>query len=148
MRPSIPQYFMDLARMTARRATCPRKNVGAVITQDDRQIASGYNGAPAGLPHCTDVGCDMRDVHGKQSCVRTTHAEVNAIATAARMGSATKGATMYCTLSPCLACAKAIVAAGITRVVWADQYSDNDGIELLKEAGIALVRSCPVSGES
>jgi dCMP deaminase len=111
-------YFMSLARMVATRATCDRRHVGAVITRDRRIISTGYNGAIAGHPHCDDVGHFIVDNH----CIRTTHAEINAISGAAKAGVSTDGATLYITISPCVQCVKALASAGIKRVIYGEMY--------------------------
>ena len=135
-RPSWDEYFMEIARQVARRSTCPRAAVGSVIVKDRRILTTGYNGSPMGLPHCTEVGCLMVDGH----CVRTLHAEQNAIIQAALHGVSVNGSTIYVTHQPCLNCAKMIINAGIVRVVYAGNYPDNQARVFLSEAGVALVR--------
>jgi dCMP deaminase len=137
-RPSWDDYFLMMAQVVATRATCDRKHVGAVIVRDRHPIATGYNGAPPGLPHCDEVGHLLREVDGRPSCQRATHAEQNAILTAARFGHRTDGATIYVTAQPCLNCAKAIITAGIQRVVWREGYPDPVSLEFLEAAGICL----------
>jgi len=118
-RPSWDEYFLNIARAVATRATCPRASVGAVIVKNNRIISTGYNGAPAGEPHCTEVGCLMEDGH----CQRAIHAETNAVAEAARFGVAVEGATLYYWDSlgrpadSCVKCSQVMKAAGIIRVV-------------------------------
>ncbi|MEZ4708202.1 MAG: cytidine/deoxycytidylate deaminase family protein [Caldilineaceae bacterium] len=133
-RPSWDEYFMDIAFTVAQRSTCDRAHVGAVIVRDRRMLTTGYNGAPAGLPHCDDVGHLMIDGH----CVRTLHAEQNAIIQAALHGVNVQGATCYVTHQPCLTCAKMIINAGITRVVYAGNYPDENSRHFLGEAGVEL----------
>src|SRR5262249_9019539 len=102
-RPSWDEYFMNIAKAVASRSTCTRRSVGALVVREKRILATGYNGAPAGLRHCDHTdGADMRDGH----CARSTHAEQNAIVQAARHGTMIDGATVYCTAQPCLTCAK------------------------------------------
>lgn len=137
-RPSWDQYFMEIAQVTAKRATCDRKHVGAVIVKDRHMISAGYNGSPPGLPHCDEVGHLIKHVEGRPSCVRTVHAEMNAILAAARFGHATEGATIYVTMQPCLTCAKAIISAGIRRVVWAEGYPEGEALEFLRLAGVEM----------
>lgn len=108
-RPDWNQYFMALVDQAASRATCPRKRVGAVIVRDRSVLATGYNGSIRGLPHCEDVGCDMAGDH----CVRTVHAEVNALLQAARLGVSVEAASLYTTALPCWQCFKAVVNAGL-----------------------------------
>lgn len=135
-RPSWDQYFISLAGMVARRSTCLRRMVGAVIVRDRRILATGYNGSPPGFVHCTDVGCLEVDGH----CVRTIHAEVNAIVQAALHGVGTQGATLYCTDFPCLNCTKMLIGAGIVRVVYRDEYDDPRSRAFLREAAIETER--------
>ena len=135
-RPSWDEYFMRIAKDVATRATCPRRSVGAVIVLDRRILTTGYNGAPHGLAHCTEVGCKIVDGH----CQRALHAEQNAILQAALNGVSTRGATMYVTCQPCNACAKMIINAGIVRVVFEGDYPDPFAMELFEEAGMELVR--------
>lgn len=134
-RPSWDEYFMDIAFTVAQRSTCDRAHVGAVLVRDRRILATGYNGAPAGLPHCDDVGHLMVDGH----CVRTLHAEQNAIIQAALHGVSIQGATAYVTHQPCLTCAKMLINAGIRRVVYAGNYPDDLSRQFLNEANVALV---------
>ncbi len=135
-RPSWDEYFMRIAKEVATRATCPRRSVGAVIALDRRILTTGYNGAPHGLAHCTEVGCKIVDGH----CQRALHAEQNAILQAALNGVSTRGATVYVTCQPCNACAKMIINAGIERVVFEGDYPDPFAMELFEEAGMELVR--------
>jgi dCMP deaminase len=112
------EYFMRIADEVATRATCDRRHVGAVLVRDRSILATGYNGSVRGLPHCDDVGHQMRDGH----CVRTVHAEANAVAQAARNGVRIDGATLYCTILPCLACMQLLANAGVVRVVAGGEY--------------------------
>jgi dCMP deaminase len=134
-RPSWDEYFMDIARQVAKRSTCPRAAVGSVIVKDRRILTTGYNGSPMGLPHCTEVGCLIVEGH----CVRTLHAEQNAIIQAALHGVSVKESTIYVTHQPCLNCAKMIINAGIVRVVYGGDYPDDRARVFLSEAGVALV---------
>jgi len=133
-RPNIDHYFLDVARVVATRATCDRAHIGAVLVKDKYIISSGYNGAPHGLSHCDEVGHLMENGH----CVRTTHAEQNAIIQAAVHGSSTKGTTLYSTHSPCKICAKIILNAHIERVVVSEFYRDDTVTAMFKEAGVTL----------
>lgn len=128
-------YFLNIAREVAKRATCDRKLVGAVIVRDMSILATGYNGSIRGATHCDDVGHLMEDGH----CVRTVHAEVNALAQAARHGSAVDWATIYVTASPCWPCFKMLANAGIARIVFGEFYRDERIFEAAKEAEIELV---------
>lgn len=124
MRPSWSEYFFELARTVATRATCPRKSVGCVLVVDRRVVASGYNGSPPGRAHCTepDYGCLLERADGVDHCVRTIHAEANAIAWAARAGVSVEGATCYVTVKPCWTCHRLLLAAGILDVRWLEDY--------------------------
>jgi len=135
-RPSWDEYFMGLAEAVAARSTCSRRAVGAVIVRDRRILATGYNGSPPGFPHCIDVGCLIVDGH----CVRTIHAEMNAVVQAALHGVGMKGATVYCTSFPCLHCAKVLIGAGIERVVYRDPYDDAIAEQFLADAGVRVER--------
>ncbi|MBS1717854.1 MAG: dCMP deaminase family protein [Armatimonadetes bacterium] len=136
-RPSWDAYFMDIAQLVKSRATCPRRQVGALIVKDKHVLATGYNGAPSGLPHCPangpehdwPIGC-MRAGH----CIRSLHAEQNAILQAAKFGVSCAGATMYVTCQPCNTCAKMIINAGITRVIYEGEYPDEFSKELFRDA--------------
>ncbi|MGD8624847.1 MAG: cytidine/deoxycytidylate deaminase family protein [Anaerolineae bacterium] len=134
-RPSWDDYFMQITLQVARRSTCPRAAVGAVIVREKRILTTGYNGAPAGLPHCTEVGCLMVNDH----CVRTLHAEQNAIIQGALHGVDVSGSTIYVTHQPCLICAKMIINAGIERVIYAGDYPDEIASGFLEEAGVEMV---------
>lgn len=124
--------FMTVAALAAERGTCPRKQVGAVIVVENRIVSMGYNGAPPGLAHCTEVGCNV-DETTFQGCQRAIHAEVNALAFSARQGQATDGAVMYSTCATCVPCAQLLLSAGIREFVFREPYRLRDGIELLKQ---------------
>lgn len=135
MRKPFPEYMMLVARAVATRATCDRKHVGAVIVRNNHIIKTGYNGSLPGQPHCDEVGHMMEDGH----CVRTIHAEANAIIQAARYGNATDGATIYTTASPCWPCFQKIVSAGIKKIVFGELYRDARIHDFAKSSGIELV---------
>jgi len=143
-RPNWDRYFLDMCEAVAARATCDRGKCGSVIVKDKRIMTTGYVGAPAGLPHCDEAGHDLRKMINEegqitQHCVRTLHAEQNAILQAARFGIPLEGATLYCKMTPCRTCAMMIVNAGIKRVVCEKRYhADKDTIEIFKQAGIEL----------
>jgi dCMP deaminase len=126
---------MNIAREVATRATCDRKHVGAVIARDKAILATGYNGSIRGLPHCDDEGHLMEDGH----CVRTVHAEANAIVHAARHGVSIEGAGIYVTASPCWSCFRLIANAGIKRIVFGEFYRDERIFEISQKLGIELV---------
>jgi dCMP deaminase len=126
-RPSWDQYFMLITRQVADRSTCNRAKVGAVIVRDKNILATGYNGSPAGLPHCTEVGCliyESRTPSGEieENCFRTIHAEINAIAQAAKNGSSIRDADIYITHTPCIHCFKVLINTGIKRVLYEKPY--------------------------
>lgn len=143
-RPTWDEYFMEVANAIAKRATCDRGRSGCVIAKDNQILATGYVGAPAGLPHCDDVGHQMRKVLHEdgtitEHCVRTVHAEQNAICQAAKRGVSIDGATLYCRMTPCRTCAMLIINCGIVRVVAEYRYHDGDESEdLFRMAGIKL----------
>ncbi len=143
-RPSWDEYFIGMARYVSTRATCDRGRSGCVIVRDKRVISTGYVGSPPGLPHCDDVGHDMHTVindDGSKSehCVRTVHAEQNAIAQAARFGIALDGATIYCKMVLCLNCARTAITAGIKRIVAEQDYhASGRSKEMFEKAGVKL----------
>lgn len=131
------QYFMAQSHLLALRSTCPRLSVGATIVREKRIIAGGYNGSISGGEHCIDEGCYMRDNH----CIRTVHAEINALLQCAKYGTPTDGADLYVTHFPCLHCTKAIIQAGIKNVYYANDYrNDPYAVELFETAGVRVVK--------
>lgn len=147
-RPSWDEYFMELANTASKRATCDRGRSGCVIVKDRQVLVTGYVGSPAGLPHCDEVGHLFRqtiDEDGRISnhCVRTVHAEQNAICQAARRGIALEGATLYCRMTPCRTCAMLIINCGIKRVVCEKKYhAGAESEEMLRQAGVELEFFC------
>ncbi|MBI3623262.1 AAA family ATPase [Candidatus Pacearchaeota archaeon] len=143
-RPSWDEYFMEISRAVAKRATCDRGKSGCVIVKDKRILVTGYVGSPVGVPHCDEVGHQMKTVtheDGSQSqhCVRTTHAEQNAICQAAKIGISIDGATLYCKMTPCDVCAKMIINSGIKRVICEKMYhGSRDTKNLFDKSGIKL----------
>lgn len=141
-RPSWDQYFINILEVVGTRSTCDRGKSGCVITKEKRILATGYIGSPVGTVHCDEAGHEMHTVrhddgHETQHCIRTAHAEQNAIVAAARFGIALEGGTLYCHMTPCYACAKMIINAGIKRVVANMDYHAGDrSKEIFKEAGI------------
>lgn len=135
-RPSWDEYFLKLAMLASERATCPRMHCGCVLVKDRFVLATGYNGSLPGQPHCEDVGCLIVDNH----CVRTNHAEMNALIQAARHGVNTTGATAYITNMSCTTCAKALIAAGIKRVVVFSDFHDTLATQFYKDAGVEIVK--------
>lgn len=142
-RPSWPAYFMDITRLVAKRSTCLRRQVGAVIVKDKNILATGYNGTPSGIAHCSEVGCLRQRLQvpsgERHELCRGLHAEQNAIIQAAKHGVNIAGGTLYCTNTPCIICTKMIINAGLTQVVYAEGYPDVLSLEMLAEAGIAVV---------
>lgn len=144
-RPSWDEYFSQLAIMVGQRGTCDRGYCGAIITKDRRIVSTGYAGSPVGCQHCDEIGHEMHTIiHEDNSqsnhCIRTTHAEQNAICQAARFGIALEGGTIYVKMAPCYTCAKMIINAGIKRVVCnQDYHASKRSKEIFKEAGIEFV---------
>jgi dCMP deaminase len=130
---SLDEYFMEIARVVARRSTCLHRQVGAVIVMGKQIVSTGYNGAPSGQPHCLDIGCARQGVPSGQrsELCRGAHAEQNAINFAARYGISIEGASLYTTHYPCSWCAKSLINAGIVRVVYDNDYPDPLAKEVL-----------------
>lgn len=141
-RPSWDEYFLKITEMIGTRGTCDRGRTGCVIVKDKRIVCTGYVGSPIGVKHCDEIGHEMHTItheNGEQSrhCIRTTHAEQNAICQAARFGTPLDGATLYLKMTPCYVCAKMIINAGIKRVVCAQDYhAGARSKEIFKESGI------------
>ncbi|WP_227396791.1 ComE operon protein 2 [Jeotgalibacillus aurantiacus] len=132
---SWDQYFMAQSHLLALRSTCTRLAVGATIVRENRIIAGGYNGSIKGGTHCIDEGCYVIDNH----CVRTIHAEINALLQCAKFGAATEGAHLYVTHFPCLQCSKAIIQAGIQKIYYATDYKNHPyAEELFEQAGVHI----------
>jgi dCMP deaminase len=144
VRASWDEYFMNIAREVSTRSTCDRKFVGAVIVRDKSILATGYNGSIRGLSHCDEEGHLLEDGH----CVRTVHAEANAIVQAARHGVRIDGASLYVTASPCWGCFRLIANAGIIRVHFGEFYRDQRIFEFAKQLGIALVDMSGAAGST
>lgn len=142
LRPSWDEYFLNLVKVVGSRGTCDRGRSGCVIARDKRILSTGYVGSPIGLDHCDDIGHEMHtikheDGHESRHCIRTSHAEQNAIANAARFGLALEGATLYCHMTPCYTCAKMIINSGIKRVVCnMDYHAGGRSKVIFEEAGI------------
>jgi dCMP deaminase len=143
-RPPWDTYFMDIACLVAKRSTCTRRAVGAIVVKDRRILSTGYNGAPSNVRHCIDVGClreQMKVPSGERhELCRGIHAEQNAIIQAAYHGVSIKGAALYCTNLPCAICAKMIINAGIVRILYQSGYADTLSTEMLAEAEVALIK--------
>lgn len=140
-RPSRDDICMQIANVMANRGTCSRAQVGAVIARQGRVLVTGYNGPPAGFPHCTDPGgCSVMERAANGGCVRAVHAEANCIAYAARHGIRVQGASLYCSHLPCRKCAELIINAGISSVYYCHGYRLRDGELLLEDAGIDIIQ--------
>ena len=142
---SWDQYFMTITRQVAERSTCTRAKVGAVIVRDKNILATGYNGAPAGMPHCTDVGCLIYESKTpncdvEQNCFRTIHAEMNAIAQAAKNGASIKEGAIYITHTPCIHCLKVLVNTGIKEIYYERAYKLHTLEELLRYTQVHLYK--------
>lgn len=148
------EIFLQIAEKLGALGTCDRALVGALLVRDGRCVSWGFNGAPPGMPHCSENAHGWQpqtatevammeesfgvDYLGQLGCRNATHAEANALAFAARQGISTEGSTLYVTLAPCEVCARLLIAAGIVRVVFAESYRKDDGIKLLEEAGVRV----------
>ncbi len=143
-RPSWDDYFLDIADSVARRATCDRGRSGCVIVRDKHLLVAGYVGSPSGLPHCDEVGHQLKKVVHEdgsitEHCTRTVHAEQNAICQAARFGISLAGATLYCRMTPCRVCAMLIINCGIVRVVCERKYhAGGESEAMFTQAGVTL----------
>ncbi len=136
---------MEIAQVVAKRSTCLHRQVGAVLVKDKRILTTGYNGAPAGLPHCLETGCARAEYASgiRPDLCRTIHAEENALIQAALFGISTVGASLYCTLQPCAHCAKLLVNAKISKIIYRSLYADSGGLVILEQADIEVMR-CPI----
>ena len=141
-RPSIDEYFMEIATVVAKRSTCLRNQVGALFVKNKRILSTGYNGAPSGLDHCDIAGCARENVASgtHHELCRAVHAEQNAIIQAALHGISIEGATLYCTHQPCILCAKMMINARVVKVVYRHNYPDGTALNFLKQAGIEVQR--------
>ncbi|MBP7216062.1 MAG: cytidine/deoxycytidylate deaminase family protein [Candidatus Omnitrophica bacterium] len=141
-RPSWDEYFLEVSALVAKRATCLRRKVGAVLVKDKRILATGYNGAPSGLEHCLDIGClreRLKIPSGERhELCRALHAEQNALIQASLHGISVQGSTLYATNQPCVICAKMLINAGIKEIVIIDGYPDELAMDFLKKAGIRV----------
>ncbi len=138
VRPSWDEYFLEVMSAAAKRATCDRGRSGCVIAKDKQIISTGYVGAPVGLPHCDEVGHQFKDTihedgHISRHCVRTAHAEMNAITNAAKRGVSIDGSTVYCQMTPCRTCSMAIINGGVKRVVCVRKYHAGEESEKMLE---------------
>lgn len=143
-RPTWDEYFLEITRIVAKRSTCLRRKVGAIIVKDKHILATGYNGAPSELTHCEETGClreKLKIPSGKmQEICRGLHAEQNAIIQAALHGVSIKDSILYCTNQPCITCAKMIINSGIKKIIFTGDYPDELALQMLKEARIKLIK--------
>lgn len=143
-RPSWDEYFLEVAKLVSKRATCLRRSVGALLVKDKRILATGYNGAPTGLAHCLDIGClreKLRIPSGERhELCKALHAEQNALIQASLYGIPVKGSILYATNQPCVICAKMLINAGIKEIVIAEGYPDKMAMDFLREAKIKVKR--------
>jgi len=141
-RPSWDEYFLEVAALVSKRSTCLRRRVGAVLVKDKKILATGYNGAPAGLAHCIDIGClreKLKVPSGQRhELCRGLHSEQNVLLQAALYGTSTKNSILYITNQPCMICAKMLINAGIKEIIIASGYPDTLAKEFLKEAKIKI----------
>ena len=150
-RPTWDEYFIEIARLVASRSTCLRRQVGAVMVKDKNILATGYNGTPSGIRHCSEVGCLRQQLNvpsgERHELCRGLHAEQNAIIQAAKHGVNIDGATLYCTHSPCIICSKMLINSGVQRIVCRDGYPDALAKAMLDEAGLN-VETMPAKEET
>lgn len=141
-RPSWDDYFIQITGLVAKRSTCLRRKVGAILVKEKRILCTGYNGPPRGAPHCSEVGCLREKLSvpsgERQEICRGLHAEQNAIIQAALHGVSIRGSILYCTHQPCITCSKMIVNAGIRKIIFQGDYPDKLAQEVLSQAGIEL----------
>jgi len=143
-RPSWDEYFLEMAKLVAKRSTCLRRKVGAVLVKDKRILATGYNGAPRGLRHCIEIGCMREKLNvpsgERHELCRALHAEQNALIQASLYGVSVNGSSLYATNQPCVICAKMLINAGIQEIIIGDGYPDKMAMDFLKEAKIKVRR--------
>ena len=142
-RPSYDEYFMEMAHVVSKRSTCLRRKVGAILVKDKHILSTGYNGAPKGLKHCSEVGClrenlDIPSGERHELC-RGLHAEQNAVIQAAVFGTPIKNSVLYCTNTPCIVCAKMLINAGVKEIIYSGNYPDDLAKKMLYESKIKLI---------
>jgi dCMP deaminase len=144
VRPNWDEYFLEIGRSVAKRSTFDRGRVSAILVRENQILVTGYAGAPKGLPHCDDVGHQIKktiheDGHESEHCVRTIHAEQNALVQAAKVGISVAGATLYCKMTPCATCAKLLIGVGIKRIVCEKRYhAGEESEQMFREVGVEL----------
>ena len=143
-RPGYDAYFMEMAHVVAKRSTCLRRKVGSILVKDKHILSTGYNGAPKGFRHCSEVGClrESLDVPAgeRHELCRGLHAEQNAIIQAAVFGVSIKDSTLYCTNTPCVVCVKMLINAGVTEIVYSGEYPDDLAKKMLRESTLKIKR--------
>ena len=141
-RPSYDEYFMEMAKVVSKRSTCLRRKVGAILVKDKHILSTGYNGAPKGLSHCSEVGCLRKDLKvpsgERHELCRGLHAEQNAIIQAAVFGISIKNSVLYCTNTPCVVCVKMLINAGVNEIVFLGEYPDELAKKMLDESSIKI----------
>jgi dCMP deaminase len=141
-RPSYDEYFMEMAHLVAKRSTCLRRKVGAILVKDKHILSTGYNGAPKGLKHCSEVGCLRKELGipsgERHEICRGLHAEQNAIIQAAVFGISIKNSVLYCTNTPCVVCAKMLINAGVREIVYSGEYPDDLAKRMISESKIKI----------
>ncbi len=143
-RPSYDEYFMEMAHVVAKRSTCLRRKVGAILVKEKHILSTGYNGAPKGLKHCSETGCIREDQNipsgERHELCRGLHAEQNAIIQAAVFGVSIKGSVLYCTNTPCIVCVKMLINAGVTEIIYAGDYPDDLAKLMMAESNLKIKR--------
>lgn len=143
-RPSYDEYFMEMAHVVAKRSTCLRRKVGAILVKEKHILSTGYNGAPKGLKHCAETGCLREDQNipsgERHELCRGLHAEQNAIIQAAVFGVSIKGSVLYCTNTPCVVCVKMLINAGVTEIIYAGEYPDALAKQMMSESNLKIKR--------
>jgi dCMP deaminase len=143
-RPSYDEYFMEMAHVVAKRSTCLRRKVGAILVKEKHILSTGYNGAPKGLRHCSETGC-LREEQNipsgeRHELCRGLHAEQNAIIQAAVFGVSIKGSVLYCTNTPCVVCVKMLINAGVTEIIYSGEYPDALAKQMMEESSLKIKR--------
>ncbi len=143
-RPSYDEYFMEMAHVVAKRSTCLRRKVGAILVKEKHILSTGYNGAPKGLKHCSETGCLREDQNvpsgERHELCRGLHAEQNAIIQAAVFGVSIKGSVLYCTSTPCVVCVKMLINSGVTEIIYAGDYPDDLAKQKMSESTLKIKR--------
>jgi dCMP deaminase len=143
-RPSYDEYFMEMAHVVAKRSTCLRRKVGAILVKEKHILSTGYNGAPKGFKHCAETGCLREDQNipsgERHELCRGLHAEQNAIIQAAVFGTSIKGSVLYCTNTPCVVCVKMLINAGVTEIIYSGEYPDDLAKRMLAESNLKIKR--------